>query len=82
VLLANNREVQLRGVLAGLGIGHLPRYLAEGHPALVRVSEDPPLTREIWMGIHQDSRNAPRIMAVQDAIADAIVQSRALLLPA
>jgi DNA-binding transcriptional LysR family regulator len=82
VLLANNREVQLRGVLAGLGIGHLPWYLAEGHPSLVRVSEAPPLTREIWMGVHQDSRNAPRIMAVQDAIAVAIMQSRALLLPA
>jgi DNA-binding transcriptional LysR family regulator len=82
VLLANNREVQLRGVLTGLGIGHLPRYLAEGHPALVRVGEDTPLTREIWMGVHQDSRNAPRIMAVQDAIAGAIIQNRALLLPA
>ncbi|SNT53718.1 DNA-binding transcriptional regulator, LysR family [Tardiphaga sp. OK246] len=81
VLLANNRDVQLRGVLAGLGIGHLPRYLAEGHPSLVRVGEPPHLTREIWMGVHQDSRHAPRIVAVQNAISGAIEQSRALLQP-
>lgn len=81
VLLANNREVQLRGVLAGLGIGHLPRYLAEGHSSLVRLNDEPAVTREIWMGVHQDSRSTPRIMAVQDALAEAIVQSKSLLLP-
>jgi hypothetical protein len=29
-------------------------------------------TREIWMGVHRDTRHAPRIVAVQEAIVEAI----------
>jgi DNA-binding transcriptional LysR family regulator len=81
VLLANSREVQLRGVAAGLGLGHLPCYLAAERPELVRLEAGPLLTREIWMGVHQDTRHAPRIMAVQEAIVSAISASRAFLHP-
>jgi len=80
-LLANSREVQLRGVVAGLGIGHLPCYIAAGHPGLIKLDTGAPLTREIWMGVHRDTRRAPRIMAVQEALVAGIAQCRALLLP-
>jgi DNA-binding transcriptional LysR family regulator len=80
-LLANSREVQLRGVAAGLGLGHLPCYLAVERPELVRLETGPLLTREIWMGVHQDTRHAPRIMAVQEAIVSAITVSRTSLHP-
>jgi DNA-binding transcriptional LysR family regulator len=81
-LLANSREVQLRGVAAGLGLGHLPCYLAAERPDLVRLDTGSALVREIWMGVHRDTRHAPRIMAVQEALVGAIAGSRTLLHPA
>jgi DNA-binding transcriptional LysR family regulator len=80
-LLANSREVQLRGVAAGLGLGHLPCYLAAERTDLVRLESGAPVIREIWMGVHADTRHAPRIMAVQEAIVNAIAGSRGLLHP-
>ena len=80
-LLADSREVQLRGVAAGLGLGHLPCYLGAENNALVRVEAGPPLIREIWMGVHRDTRHAPRIVAVQEAIVAAIADARDLLHP-
>jgi DNA-binding transcriptional LysR family regulator len=80
-LLANSREVQLRAVAAGLGLGHLPCYLAADRADVVRLDTGLTVTREIWMGVHRDTRQAPRIVAVQDAIVNAIVQNRALLQP-
>jgi DNA-binding transcriptional LysR family regulator len=80
-LLANSREVQLRGVAAGLGLGHLPCYLAATAAELVRLDAGPAVTREIWMGVHRDTRHAPRIVAVQDALFTAVSAGRALLLP-
>jgi len=80
-LLANSREVQLRGVAAGLGIGNLPCYLADARDDLERLDADAGLTREIWMGVHRDTRHAPRIMAVQEAIVAAITDQRTILAP-
>jgi DNA-binding transcriptional LysR family regulator len=79
-LLANSREVQLHAVVAGLGLGHLPCYLAAPAAALTRLDTGAVLTREIWMGVHRDTRHAPRIVAVQEAIVLAIAQKRPLLL--
>jgi DNA-binding transcriptional LysR family regulator len=81
VLLANSREVQLRGVANGLGLGCLPCYLADPYPGIVRVAAGEEPSREIWMGVHRDTRHAPRIVAVQDAIVDAVARARALLTP-
>lgn len=81
VLLANSREIQLRGVAAGLGLGCLPCYLAEGYPGIVRVEAGSQPTREIWMGVHRDTRRAPRIIAVQHAIVEAVAAARTLLAP-
>jgi DNA-binding transcriptional LysR family regulator len=78
-LLANSREVQLRGVAAGLGLGHLPCYLAEARDDLVRLDAGPCLNREIWMGVHRDTRHAPRIVAVQEALVEAIGADTTLL---
>jgi DNA-binding transcriptional LysR family regulator len=80
-LLANSREVQLEGVMAGLGLGHLPCYLASHHPDLVRLETSGALTREIWMGVHRDTRHAPRIIAVQNMLVAAIAANKARLAP-
>jgi DNA-binding transcriptional LysR family regulator len=80
-LFANSREVQLRAVAAGLGLGYLPCYLADPMPGLVRVASPEPLSREIWMGVHRDTRHAPRIQAVQEAVIDAVHRARERLVP-
>jgi len=79
-LLANSREVQRHAVATGIGIGHLPCYIVGPDSAMTRLETGPLLTREIWMGVHRDTRHAPRIMAVQDAITNTIAKARALLL--
>jgi DNA-binding transcriptional LysR family regulator len=81
VLLANSREAQLRGVAAGLGLGCLPCYLADGYSGIERVVVGAEPSREIWMGVHRDTRHAPRIVAAQDAIVDAVTAARSLLVP-
>jgi DNA-binding transcriptional LysR family regulator len=80
-LLANSREVQLRGVAAGLGLGCLPCYLADPYSGIIRIEAGAEPTREIWMGVHRDTRHAPRIVAVQDAIVEAVVSARSVLMP-
>lgn len=66
----NSREAQLAAVRAGLGIAALPRVLADPVPDIVRVRCDQPaLSREIWLGVHRDLRDMPRVRAVADAVA-------------
>jgi DNA-binding transcriptional LysR family regulator len=79
-LLANSREVQLRAVAAGLGLGHLPCYLAASYPGLIRLDAGPAVVREIWMGVHRDTRHAPRILAVQGALVAAVAESKISLM--
>ncbi|MBB3349507.1 MULTISPECIES: LysR family transcriptional regulator [unclassified Sphingomonas] len=79
-LLANSRAVQLSGVAAGLGLGHLPCYLAETCPDLMRIEAGEAVRREIWMGVHRDTRHAPRIVAVQQAVVAALEAKRDALL--
>ncbi len=81
-LFANSRQVQLRAVAAGVGLGYLPSYLASTVPGLIRVAAPSPVLREIWMGVHRDSRHAPRIVAVQEAMIAAVKNARARLVPA
>lgn len=80
-LFANSREVQMRAVAHGVGLGFLPCYAADMVDGLVRVPTSEPLMREIWMGVHQDTRHAPRILAVQSAICEAVTQETGRLRP-
>lgn len=62
----NSREGQLRAALAGLGIACLPRFLGdETGLVLLRAPGDEP-RRQIWIGVHRDTRYTPRIRAVLD----------------
>lgn len=80
-VLANSRELQLRAVLAGIGFACLPRYLADGHGLRLLAPPSPPPVREIWMGVHRDARQMPRIRAVQDAMIACVDEAKARLLP-
>lgn len=56
---------QLRAVVAGVGIGMFPDYIVRGEtsvkPILPKVVK---AEREIWLAIHEDLRNVPRMAAV------------------
>ncbi|MCB9559354.1 MAG: LysR family transcriptional regulator [Kofleriaceae bacterium] len=56
---------------AGLGIGLLPRAVADHDPALVHLpTETAPRPRVIWQTIHKDLRTSARVRAVTDFLAE------------
>jgi DNA-binding transcriptional LysR family regulator len=66
-------QAHLAMVLDGGGIGVLPCFLGDGEPGLRRLTD--PLEgaeRGLWMAIHRDLRNVPRIRAVADFLAGEI----------
>jgi len=57
----------------GLGIGLLPRAVADHDPLLVRVpTETSPEPRLIWQAMHKDLRGSARIRAVTEFLAEAL----------
>jgi DNA-binding transcriptional LysR family regulator len=67
-------------IAAGLGIGHLPCFIGDSWPSLVRLAPpDPEFADDLWLLTHPDLRNAPRIRAVLDFLAEAISKERDLL---
>ena len=65
-LLSGDLETQIQAVLAGLGRGLLPDFVAAGEPGLRRLSPGPLLEREVWLLLHPDLRHLPRIAAVAE----------------
>lgn len=71
-LRANSRDAQASAAAAGLGIACLPQYLGEQVPGLERLTEaglGP--AREVWLGVHRDMRDMPRVRAVIGALDEA-----------
>jgi len=61
-LTATDSSVLRAGIRAGLGKGLLPMCLAEGDPALVRVTQGPPdLVRTLHLHAHPDTIQTARI---------------------
>lgn len=66
---SNSREALYWAALAGGGIALLPRFRADKDDRLVRVLPDVPnLNRDIWIGVHSDMRQTPRIRVTMDAL--------------
>jgi len=82
-LRSNSRELQLRAAVQGLGLACLPCYLGDPEPDLVRLTGARVApSRDIWLGVHRDTRHVPRIRAVLDALALQIHAASVLLDPA
>ena len=76
-LMANSRQVQLEACLAGVGLACLPLYLGDGAADLQRVPTPIPAPRRgVWIGVHQDMRDTPRIRAVLDILGAEIAAQR------
>lgn len=65
VFRSNSLDVQQAAARAGAGIAALPYFLGDWNEDLTPVaSTGKPLTREIWLSVHNDLRNAPAVLSV------------------
>jgi DNA-binding transcriptional LysR family regulator len=73
-LQASTADFQQAAAQVGGGLAMLPDYMAAPDPALVPADPDgpPAVTREVWMVIHSDLRDAPAIRTVADALRTAL----------
>lgn len=78
---SNYRMAQVEAVRAGLGIGVLPHYVAKGLAAVpASVAQAPgKMTRELWLLVHRDLKDAPRFRAVIDFLVDRLARDRDVL---
>ncbi|MEF7615686.1 LysR family transcriptional regulator [Aquincola sp. MAHUQ-54] len=71
LLSSNNRHVQARMCLRGIGIAVLPRVVGNHVQGLRRLQlADEPPSREIWMGYHRDLRRLNRLRAFIGVVSD------------
>jgi DNA-binding transcriptional LysR family regulator len=76
---ANDRTAFVQAVAGGVGIGLLPCALADQEPSLERRG---PIVEEIavplWILVHPDRKDVPRVRAVRDFLATRISAERDL----
>ncbi|TFY86244.1 LysR family transcriptional regulator [Pseudomonas nabeulensis] len=71
VFTSSSRTVQAQMCAKGLGVAVLPRALGDQLPALSLLEvEEPPPSRDIWMGYHQDMRQMDRLRALADLVVE------------
>jgi DNA-binding transcriptional LysR family regulator len=67
-------------VEAGVGIGHLPCFVADVRPSLVRLSPpEPRFAADLWLLTHPDLRHSARVRVFLDFLAAEIAQRRRLI---
>jgi DNA-binding transcriptional LysR family regulator len=71
-LAVNDAEALVQAVRAGVGKSLLPCAIADREPGLRRLDAKPILTRELWLLVHADMRQLPRIAATIDWIEAAL----------
>ncbi len=78
---SNYRMAQIEAVRSGLGIGVLPHYAAKGLVAVPAkiIAAPSKMTRELWLLVHRDLKDAPRFRAVIDFLADRMARDRDVL---
>jgi DNA-binding transcriptional LysR family regulator len=77
VLRTNDLESQIAAVRAGVGVAALPNFLARRYAELARVAlRARPVTREVWLVVHDDLRAAPSVRAVIDFLVEVTAELR------
>lgn len=75
----NSTAAALSAAISGLGIALLPRFVCEAEPALRHVPMPEEPARAIWLTVHRDLRDAPRVRAVLDYLGEIIEDDASLL---
>jgi DNA-binding transcriptional LysR family regulator len=61
----------------GLGIGHLPCFIADRRPGLVRLGpSNPEFAADLWLLTHPDLRHSPRVRVFLDFLAEEVGKQR------
>ena len=82
VLKADSYETQHWAAYCGGGLALRPCFRADAEPALRRISTPAPVpSAEIWLGVHRENRQVPRVRTVLDIIAGAVRHRSAMLNP-
>jgi molybdate transport repressor ModE-like protein len=69
----NHLGNRIEAARLGLGLALLPSLMAEPWPELVRVSpSSPAMRREIWVLVHRDLKDVPRIKVCVDLLVESI----------
>ena len=77
VLRTNDLESQIAAARSQLGIVTLPRYVADRYPELVMVpTRRRPITREVWLVVHEDLRAVPSVRAVMEFLGECTTELR------
>jgi DNA-binding transcriptional LysR family regulator len=80
VFRTNSVLALAEAVEAGIGIGHLPCFVGDVRPDLVRLAPpDPQFAADLWLLTHPDLRKAARVRALLDFLAEAIGEHRDLI---
>lgn len=74
VIRSNSMIPLVAAARAGACAVLLPEYIGRQYPELIPEPGKPPVTRELWLVLHRDLRNTPRIRAVADHLASGIRQ--------
>lgn len=65
-------------VRAGAGVGGLPCFLGEADETLLRVANnEPSFSRDIWLVVHRDVKNAGPVRAAMDFLVEVMERSSA-----
>ncbi|GAB3126629.1 LysR family transcriptional regulator [Novispirillum itersonii] len=65
-LRTNDLATLIAGVRSGMGLAALPHMIAQDIPGLTCLCDAPAATRELWLVVHPDLRQAARVRAVAD----------------
>jgi DNA-binding transcriptional LysR family regulator len=67
-------------VEAGIGIGHLPCFVADARPNLIRLaSPEPELAADLWLLTHRDLRQSARVRALLDFLGSEIAKKKSFI---
>lgn len=66
VLQSNDLRIQAQAAAGGVGVACLPAFMAREHGLEVAGTDEQTMSIEIWLAVHEDVRNTPRIKAVTD----------------
>ena len=73
VLRTNDLENQAAAARTGVGLAVLPHFLGDGDPRLKRCDAAPaPPSRDVWLLVHRDIRQAPLVRAVMEFLTDCV----------
>jgi DNA-binding transcriptional LysR family regulator len=68
----------LAAARASAGLAMLPRYLGDAEPGLRRVDLPDPPCEDVWLTVHRDLRQTPRVRALLDFLADELARDPSL----